>query len=59
METNEKRVEVKVTNGGPLIIKGPVKLVLPNGEESLTEKAFLCRCGKSANQPYCDGAHAQ
>ncbi|KAF7995378.1 hypothetical protein HCN44_006485 [Aphidius gifuensis] len=26
--------------------------------EDLTEKAVFCRCWKSKNWPYCDGAHA-
>ncbi|XP_028172856.1 CDGSH iron-sulfur domain-containing protein 2 homolog isoform X2 [Ostrinia furnacalis] len=25
--------------------------------EDITEKAVLCRCWKSKNWPYCDGAH--
>ena len=31
----------------------PAKVELKAGEEY-----FWCRCGRSANQPYCDGSHA-
>ena len=31
--------------------QGPYKLVI-GGEEQ-----FLCRCGLSKNQPFCDGSH--
>ncbi|KAH0560585.1 CDGSH iron-sulfur domain-containing protein 2 homolog [Cotesia glomerata] len=27
--------------------------------EDITEKAVFCRCWKSENWPYCDGAHAK
>jgi CDGSH-type Zn-finger protein len=33
---------------------GPI-LVEVNGEV----KAALCRCGHSANKPYCDGSHTR
>ncbi|APD08866.1 MULTISPECIES: CDGSH iron-sulfur domain-containing protein [Thermus] len=45
---------------------GPLVLDLPegtpfrfNGEERRLERAklALCRCGHSANKPFCDGTH--
>jgi CDGSH-type Zn-finger protein/ferredoxin len=50
------------------IANGPLKLdatsepfpVLrghPGGDEQPGKTVFLCRCGESANKPYCDGAH--
>jgi CDGSH-type Zn-finger protein/uncharacterized Fe-S cluster protein YjdI len=43
---------------GPLQVKGNVELVSGTGRtiNRLTE-AWLCRCGQSANKPYCDGTH--
>jgi CDGSH-type Zn-finger protein len=58
--------------GGPLMVSGNVPLVRKtavhseHGEpltwktaEGLTDRATyaLCRCGSSANKPFCDGAH--
>ncbi len=44
---------------GPYLVKGPVKIVDPAGNEFEVEgKAVaLCRCGGSDNKPFCDGTH--
>jgi len=49
---------VFIRANGPMIVRGKVK-VLDSEEHVLLEdnEAFLCRCGKSANKPFCDGAH--
>lgn len=58
MEDNN--VEVKIMKGGPYVVSGNLKLILPSGEEKeLTGKSFFCRCGHSKNKPFCDGAHKQ
>jgi len=45
---------------GPYLLKNdensPVSLKLSEGESSVSGVA-LCRCGGSANKPYCDGSH--
>ena len=53
-------VTITVKNNGPLRVEGPVKLVDgQGGEYDLTGKPgiSLCRCGHSANKPFCDGSH--
>ena len=51
-------VVVALRPDGPLVVEGPVRIELARGEvvES-TDRAFLCRCGGSANKPFCDGTH--
>lgn len=45
---------------GPLILKGDVPVIGPDGT-ALEAKPLhaLCRCGASANKPYCDGSHRE
>lgn len=51
--------EVNVRPNGPYIITGDFKLLDPEGKEFKVEnqRAVLCRCGGSANKPFCDGTH--
>lgn len=61
-ETQATEVKITVRPNGPLRVEGAVRLFDPNGGEwDLTGKpAFsLCRCGHSANKPFCDGTHAK
>lgn len=57
------QVTITVRPNGPLRVEDPdgvVNLVDADGNKyDLTGKpAFsLCRCGASANRPFCDGAH--
>ena len=43
---------------GPLLVSGNLELVSGTGRTiDRCTKAALCRCGGSANKPYCDGSH--
>jgi CDGSH-type Zn-finger protein len=44
---------------GPLLVRGDFALRTQQGEEIDTRRATiaLCRCGKSAIRPFCDGTH--
>lgn len=45
---------------GPLYIRGQVTIETPTGETLLTDtRLALCRCGASANKPFCDNAHKE
>ena len=53
-------VEIKVRDGGPYKVTGPVRLVDAEGNAwALADDApiALCRCGRSASKPFCDRAH--
>jgi len=58
-------VKITIRKNGPFRVEAPegsIKLVDADGNEyDLTGKpAFsLCRCGGSANKPYCDGTHSK
>jgi CDGSH-type Zn-finger protein len=52
-------VTIQAFKNGPFIVKGAVKVLDHEGREFNAEgKAIaLCRCGQSANRPFCDGTH--
>lgn len=50
--------KVEVTPDGPILIHGNISLHLPGGHTEKRERmTALCRCGASANKPFCDGSH--
>ena len=55
------RDEVVITpyRDGPLLVRGPVRVVDQDGNEIETSRdpIALCRCGKSRMRPFCDGTH--
>lgn len=51
-------VTIKVRDKGPYLVTGDVELVDAEGNRfEKKEKFSLCRCGLSANKPFCDGTH--
>jgi uncharacterized Fe-S cluster protein YjdI len=54
----QKPLELRASTNGPLVVSGGVRVV--DAEDNVLyegEKAALCRCGGSANKPFCDGSH--
>ena len=53
-----ENVIIEIMEDGPLIVTGLKNLQNSKGENlSPKDKIALCRCGESANKPYCDGSH--
>ena len=51
-------VRIEVRPRGPLVVHGSFAVERPDGtRDERTGKVSLCRCGGSANKPYCDGSH--
>ena len=55
-------VTISLIGNGPVMIEGPITLLDQddNPIETPAGKAiFLCRCGQSSENPFCDGTHKQ
>ena len=51
-------VTIKVRANGPLKVTGPVQLVDHQGRPfQFDGDLVLCRCGLSADKPFCDKSH--
>jgi CDGSH-type Zn-finger protein len=56
-------LEIVCSDNGPLRLSGsPIVLKDASGKTydlAGREAIALCRCGQSANKPFCDGSHAR
>lgn len=54
----ETQAKVTALMNGPLMVEGTISVIKTDGTSEVKEqKCFFCRCGHSANKPYCDGSH--
>src|SRR5215218_2570620 len=58
-EPNPDATVITPYRDGPLVIRGPVRLVDQDGREIDVDRRTiaLCRCGRSRMRPFCDGTH--
>ncbi|WP_373689034.1 CDGSH iron-sulfur domain-containing protein [Streptomyces sp. Rer75] len=44
---------------GPLLVEGPVEVVLEDGSTARSDRVMVavCACGRSARYPWCDTSH--
>ena len=60
VEASESGGKLDITPGtnGPLALSGNFTITDATGETVFSgDKCWLCRCGASANKPFCDGTH--
>jgi uncharacterized Fe-S cluster protein YjdI len=57
-EAAPERATIRVAPNGPLYLRGQIEVQAPDGEVIRRDtRMALCRCGHSANKPFCDGSH--
>lgn len=56
---NEQEPDVIMCPNGPMLLRGPHRIEDEAGNVYQTQRPFsaVCRCGKSAARPWCDGSH--
>ncbi|HBQ64701.1 MAG TPA: iron-binding protein [Clostridiales bacterium] len=70
MDNSDRNRKIKICKAGPYRVTGDVplleKIIVPKGNGYVYEEGrqlpqsgqyLLCRCGRSKNAPFCDGAH--
>lgn len=58
LEVRSGPVNVQPQPNGSLMVTGNLEVVSGTGRTvNKVTKTWLCRCGHSANKPYCDGSH--
>jgi uncharacterized Fe-S cluster protein YjdI len=51
-------MNIQITPNGPIVVNTDCHITHSNGEVEIKKGVTsLCRCGASANKPYCDGSH--
>ncbi len=57
--SSEEGCSIKPTPDGPYRVKNLQRLSNRKGSIEARATMALCRCGQSANKPFCDGTHAK
>jgi uncharacterized Fe-S cluster protein YjdI len=57
-EEPQQETTLEPLPNGPLLVRGRVRIVDGDGRLIREDtRLALCRCGASANKPFCDGSH--
>lgn len=58
-EAARDRRRVRIVPGGPMLVEGPVEVVLEDGSTVVSDRwlVALCACRRSRSYPFCDTSH--
>ena len=60
LDKRDGPLNITPAENGPLIVSGNLEVVSGTGRTTnKVVRTALCRCGHSANKPYCDGTHTK
>ena len=60
LTTRDGVLAIDPQTNGPLKVRGNLEILSGTGRAvARVTSAYLCRCGGSANKPFCDGTHAK
>jgi CDGSH-type Zn-finger protein len=51
------KITISIIKNGPVTFSGRLRVHNNHGQECVKQRGSLCRCGHSANKPFCDGSH--
>lgn len=58
--SDNNEIIIEMAENGPLLVYGNINIKHLNGSETKKSNVTaLCRCGHSANKPFCDGSHVK
>jgi CDGSH-type Zn-finger protein/uncharacterized Fe-S cluster protein YjdI len=58
LDRRDGPLKVTPIRNGPLMVEGSLEICSASGRTiSREQRTSLCRCGQSANKPFCDGTH--
>ncbi|GFJ83883.1 CDGSH iron-sulfur domain-containing protein [Phytohabitans houttuyneae] len=59
MPTADEPRRVVVEAGGPVLVEGPVEVLLPDGTTVRSDRFMVavCACRRSKRYPFCDTSH--
>ena len=59
-EEPDDAVSLRMKRNGPLYIRGQARVEREDGSVIMEDyRVALCRCGATANAPFCDGSHTR
>ena len=55
----ETRADIVLCPGGPILVRGQAVIEDADGNQHATTRpvSAVCRCGRTARAPWCDGTH--